>query len=102
MGVGAATHCGNVRAEVLRQLYGEHAEAAGRSVDENPFARLHVRSAQEVERARRADEHGAGFLEGHGSGFTREEPILCDARELRMRGELVAARTIHRIAWREP
>ena len=46
--VGAAAHGGNVRTEVLRQLHGEHAEAAGGSMDENPFARLHVRPAQEV------------------------------------------------------
>jgi hypothetical protein len=46
--VGAAAHGVHVRAEVLRQLHGEYAEAARRSMDENPFARLHVRPAQEV------------------------------------------------------
>ena len=102
MDVGAAAHGAHVRAEMLRQLHGEHAEAARRSMDEHPFARLHVRFAQEVQRARRAHEHGAGFLERHGRGLTREKPILRHARELRMGGELVAARAIHRIAWREP
>jgi hypothetical protein len=53
-------------------------------------------------RALRAHEHGAGFLECHGGGLTREKPVLRDARELGMGGELVAARAIHRIARREP
>ena len=100
--IGAAAYGGHVRAEVLRQLHGEHAEAARRAMDEHPLARLHVRPAQEVERARRAHEDGARFLERHGRGLSREEPILRHAREFRMGGELVAARAIHRIAWREP
>jgi hypothetical protein len=100
--VGAAADGSHVRAEVLGQLHREDAEAAGRAMDENPFARLHLRPAHEVERARRAHEHGAGFLERHGRGLAREEPILGHTRELRMGGELVAARAIHRIARREP
>jgi hypothetical protein len=38
----------------------------------------------------------------NGSGLTPDEPILGHPRELRMGGELLAARAIHRIAWREP
>jgi hypothetical protein len=70
-------------------------------MDENPFARLHVRFAQKVQRAGRTHEHGASLLEGHGDRLAREETILRHARELGMCGELVAARAIHRIAWRE-
>ena len=91
-----------MRPEVLRQLHDKHAEAARRSVDEHPFASRHIRPAQKVERARRAHEDGAGFLEGHGIGLTREESILRDARELRMGGEPVAARAVHGIARGEP
>ena len=100
--VGAAAHGGNVRTEVLRQLHGEHAEAARSPMHENPFARLHVRPAQEVQGARRADEYGAGLFERHGNGLTREEPVLRHARKLRVGGELIAARAVHRIARREP
>ena len=57
--VRAAAHRVNVRPEMLRELHGEHAEAAGGFMDEHPFAGLHVRPAQKVERARSAHEHGA-------------------------------------------
>src|SRR5262249_52776284 len=93
---------GYLRAEVLRQLHGEHAKTAGCSMNEHAFARLQVCPAQEIERARRADEHGACFFERHGSGLVREESVLRHTRELRMCGEFVAASAIHRIAWREP
>jgi hypothetical protein len=71
-------------------------------VDQNLFPRLYLRPAQEVQRARRAHEDGSGFLERHGGGFAREEPILRHARELRVGGELVAACAIDLIAGREP
>ena len=100
--VGAAAHRRDVGAEVLCQLHGKHPEAAGGAVDQHPFARLQLCLPEEVERARRAHEHGAGFLERHGGGLAREEPVLGHGRELRVGGELVAPRAVDLISRREP
>ena len=81
-----------MRSEVLGELHGEHAEAAGRSVDQYALSRRDCSLPKKVQGARGAHEHRTGFLERHRYRFVREEAAFGDAGELCVRAELVAAR----------
>ena len=68
-----AAHAGHLRAEGFRDLHGERADVARRTVDQHPLARLDGSSpaAQTLQGQDRRLRHGRRFLEGHAGRLRR-------------------------------
>src|SRR5438874_9577581 len=91
-----------MRAEVLRQLNGEDANAAGGAVDEHPLSRADLRSPKETQCGHGAEHDRRRFLVRHVPRFRLESAVFGQADVLGMRAERQSGRPEHVVAWTKP